>query len=405
MEQIKPRPKGTAHVRQSKFRHLFGTPGQTQDCTFGVNLGSVQVESIPLRVNSHLFAAPWNVSGCVVVLPISFKGSLCPEQPLIIHDEKSVNDFNFNPFDDQLLATACSDGTVSLWRIPDGGLTGNLSNPERSLEASDKRLLNVYFHPLASDVLATIDAGKTIKLFDLEGGQERFTFPNVHKAIPTNLSWNALGNLCATCCKDKILRVFDPRANRCVGETPDHPGTKGSHVLWLGRKDRLLTIGFGKNSERQMALYDPRNLGTRLSLQTIDNASSSLMTFYDNDNGIIFLGGKGDGNIRYYEVTDEEPFLFFLNEFKSKDPQSGLAVFPKQCCDVMKCEIMRFLKITPQGTVFPIRFEVPRVENVYFQEDIFPDTWDGKPSMRSSEWFSGVNKEAQLVSLNPEKQK
>jgi len=131
--------------------------------------------------------------------------------------------------------------------------------------------------------------------------------------------------------------------------------------------------------------------------------TSTLMPFADQDNNLIFLAGKGDGNIRFYEITNEDPYIHYLSEFKSKDPQSGLAVLPKQSLDVMKCEIMKFLKLTPNGNVVSIRFEVPRTDNQFFQEDIFPDTFDGKPSMTAAEWFGGANTPANLVSLDPGK--
>ena len=35
----------------------------------------------------------------------------------------------------------------------------------------------------------------------------------------------------------------------------------------------------------------------------------------------MYLAGKGDGNIRYYEVVDEAPYVHFLNQFLSGNPQ------------------------------------------------------------------------------------
>jgi len=270
------------------------------------------------------------------------------------------------------------------------------------ITASDKRVLIVDFHPLASDIMVTADASKVVKIFDIESSQEKFTLPDVHKGLLTNFSWNGDGSLLATSCKDKMLRIFDPRAGNSVGETQDHPGAKGNRVVWLGRRDMIFSVGFGKGSERQYALYDPRNLGSRLVLQNIDSSSSTLMPFYDNDLGILYLGGKGDGNIRYYEVTDEEPYVHFLSEYKAKDPQSGLASLPKQSCDVMKCEVMKMLKLTPSGNVIPLRFEVPRKENAFFQDDLYPDTFDGKASMTSEDWIGGATTGGNLISLNPE---
>ncbi len=50
-----------------------------------------------------------------------------------------MNDFNFNPFNDNILATACQDGSLVLWSLPDGELTQNLTNPFKTIRASEKR--------------------------------------------------------------------------------------------------------------------------------------------------------------------------------------------------------------------------------------------------------------------------
>lgn len=39
-----------------------------------------------------------------------------------------------------------------------------------------------------------------------------------------------------------------------------------------------------------------------------------------------------------------------------------------------------------------------------FQDDIFPDTFDGNASMSASEWLGGANKPGAKKSLNPDKQ-
>ena len=35
-------------------------------------------------------------------------------------------------------------------------------------------------------------------------------------------------------------------------------------------------------------------------------------------------GPQGDGNIRYYEISTEKPYLSYLMEFRSPAPQKGL---------------------------------------------------------------------------------
>eukprot|EP01118_Nematostelium_gracile_P013716 TRINITY_DN5211_c0_g1_i3.p1 TRINITY_DN5211_c0_g1~~TRINITY_DN5211_c0_g1_i3.p1 ORF type:complete len:371 (-),score=111.83 TRINITY_DN5211_c0_g1_i3:9-1121(-) len=365
----------------------------------GLKVGSVQSESTVIKANSKFIAVPWGSAGCVGIVPTSQKGAIATEFPVIYHEENTVNDFEFHPFDDSLLVTATNNGAAAFWSIPEGGLTKDLTNPISTIEASDKRLLTLGFHPLAADTMVTVDAGKKVKIFDVSAQAERLCLPDVHKALLNNFCWNKTGDLLATEAKDKTLRIFDPRANACVAETIDHDGAKGGRVLWLTEKNLIFTVGFSKGTDRQIALYDPRNLATKLTLQKIDTASSTLLPFADQDNGIVFLGGKGDGNIRYYEVVDEAPYIHYLNEFKSKEPQSGLAALPRRCVDVKKCEILRLYKLTPNGCVIHIGFEVPRKENMFFQEDLYPPCHDGQASMSADDWFGGANTPANVVSM------
>nr|XP_014130105.1 coronin-2B-like [Zonotrichia albicollis] len=58
--------------------------------------------------------------------------------------------------------------------------------------------------------------------------------------------------------------------------------------------------------------------------EEIDGLSGLLFPFYDADTHMLYLAGKGDGNIRYYEIGSEKPYLSYLMEFRSPAPQKGL---------------------------------------------------------------------------------
>lgn len=72
---------------------------------------------------------------------------------------------------------------------------------------------------------------------------------------------------------------------------------------------------------------------------------------------------QGDSSIRYFEITDEAPFVHYLNTFSTKEPQRGMGYMPKRGLDVNKCEIARYrplldLVLFPRTvfTVCPITF-------------------------------------------------
>jgi len=122
------------------------------------------------------------------------------------------------------------------------------------------------------------------------------------------------------------------------------------------------------------------------------------MPFFDIDNNILYLGGKGDGNIRYYEVVDEAPYIHYLTEFKTNTPQRGLCLVPKRALSVSECEIARILKLGVK-TIEPISFQVPRKSDV-FQDDLYPDCFSGDPSLSASEWIGGKDADPKTVSLS-----
>jgi len=75
----------------------------------------------------------------------------------------------------------------------------------------------------------------------------------------------------------------------------------------------------------------------------------------------------------------------------------------KRACDVWKCEVNRFFKLT-KNSIIPISFVVPRKSGgEVFQEDIYPDCYAGKPALSADEWLNGDNKDPISTSMDPEK--
>lgn len=52
---------------------------------------------------------------------------------------------------------------------------------------------------------------------------------------------------------------------------------------------------------------------------------------------------QGDSIIRYYEVTDEAPYVHFLTLFQSNAPQRGIGFMPKRGLNVNNNEIARLV--------------------------------------------------------------
>lgn len=129
----------------------------------------------------------------------------------------------------------------------------------------------------------------------------------------------------------------------------------------------------------------------------MDTSNGVLLPFYDPDTNIVYLCGKGDSSIRYFEITDEAPYVHYLNTFSTKEPQRGMGYMPKRGLDVNKCEIARFYKLHERKCE-PIIMTVPRKSDL-FQDDLYPDTAGPDPALEAEEWFAGKNGNPILISL------
>ncbi|CAO0791102.1 unnamed protein product [Mucor circinelloides] len=282
-----------------------------------------------------------------------------------------------------------------IWNIPEEYAENQEEvTPVLKLSGHGRKVGHVLFHPVAENVLASASTDLTIKLWDIEKGIEKQEITG-HGEIIQSMAWNYNGSLLATTCRDKKLRVFDVRANEIVQEGPGHQGIKGSRVVWLGDTDRLATTGFSRMSDRQLNLWDSTNLAKPIKSEFIDTSSGVIMPFYDADNKMLYLAGKGDGNIRYYEYDNDA--LYLLSEFKAIEPQRGMGFLPKRGVHVNECEVARAYKV---GTTLiePISFTVPRKSDA-FQSDIFPPCASDEPALTADEWFEGKNANPKLIDL------
>ncbi|MBW02066.1 Coronin-1B, partial [Eschrichtius robustus] len=169
-------------------------------------------------------------------------------------------------------------------------------------------------------------------------------------------------------------------------------------IDWCPHNDEVIASGSEDCTVmRQLALWDPENFGEPMALQELDSSNGALLPFYDPDTSVVYVCGKGDSSIRYFEITDEPPYIHFLNTFTSKEPQRGMGSMPKRGLEVSKCEIARFYKLHERKCE-PIVMTVPRKSDL-FQDDLYPDTAGPEAALEAEEWVSGRDANPILISL------
>lgn len=132
----------------------------------------------------------------------------------------------------------------------------------------------------------------------------------------------------------------------------------------------------------------------------LDHAAGVIMPFFDPDTNVLYLTGKGDGNVRVFEVSSEADQVFPLTDFRSSVSAKGMAFVPKRGLNILNNETARLLKLTT-NSVEPLSFYVPR-KSEGFQEDLYPDSFAQIPSNTLDDWISGTKlKEPTLASMDP----
>jgi coronin-1B/1C/6 len=335
------------------------------------------------------------------IIPLSKHGRLVDvEKSAFVGHSAAVMDFEFNPFHDHIIASGSEDMTIKVWGIPEGGLTQAVKDPLVDINAHNKKVTLLRFHPTASNVLASVGGDQMVKLWDIEKAMEIGCLPDAHDQLIQDIVWDYHGDTYATSSKDKHVRIVDARTSTVAALIDTaHEGAKSTKLTFTGNLGKLVTIGFTRQSQRQFKIWDPRNTSTELKKVDVDQAAGVIMPFFDPDTGLLYLAGKGDGNIRYYELVNENPYVYTISETRSTVAAKGIAWVPKRGLNVLGCEIARLLKLTT-NSVEPLSFIVPRKSEA-FQEDLYPDTASIEPSHTADEWRAGSSKPPLLSSLNP----
>ncbi|XP_067411606.1 coronin-2B isoform X3 [Emydura macquarii macquarii] len=346
--------------RSSKFRNVYGKVANREHCFDGIPITKNVHDNHFCAVNAKFLAIVTESAGggSFLVIPLEQTGRIEPNFPKVCGHQGNVLDIKWNPFIENIIASCSEDTSVRIWEIPEGGLKRNMTEAVLELYGHSRRVGLVEWHPTTNNILFSAGYDYKVLIWNLDIG-EPVKMIDCHTDVILCMSFNTDGSLLSTTCKDKKLRVIEPRSGKVLQE----------------------------------------DLAMPLIEEEIDGLSGLLFPFYDADTHMLYLAGKGDGNIRYYEISTEKPYLNYLMEFRSPAPQKGLGVMPKHGLDVSACEVFRFYKlITLKGLIEPVSMIVPRRSETY-QEDIYPMTPGTEPALAPDEWLSGMNRDPILMSL------
>jgi coronin-1B/1C/6 len=283
--------------------------------------------------------------------------------------------------------------------IPDEGIKQNITEAVSSCDGHERKVNVLHWNPAASNILASASADLTLKIWDIEAQACLNTFSDFGD-VCQSFDWSPDGSQITTTAKDTTMRVFDPRVPGAVVKFAGFTGSKSSRALFRGDRNQVIAVGSSKQSARQYGLWDLKAPEKPLTLVDIDTSAGVLIPMYDHDNGVLYVAGKGDGNIRYFEIVDSEPYVHYLSEFRDNSSQKGIAWAPKRAVDTTKCEVAVAYRLM-KDKMIPISFQVPRKSADTFQKDLYPDCYAGVPALSGKDWAAGKNATPARRSMKP----
>lgn len=385
-------------VRSSRFRHVFGQPMKKALTYENVRVSSSSWDTCYCSVSGTFVAliVECGGGGGFIVFPINQYGRLTPDAPIVGGHKGAVLDIAWNPFNDNVIASASEDCLVKVWEIPDGGLVRTMHESVVDLEYHQRRVGFVVWHPTANNVLLSCGSDNVMVVWNVATAEPLVIIKTVTEQVSSACwSWNGSELLISS--RDKMLRILDARTGEIKEEAPGHEGSKTCKAIFM-KDGSVLTTGFSKMSGRQYALRHRGKLGQPVVQESIDKSNGTMFLLYDPDTNLVYFCGKGDSVIRYFEYTDEHPYLHYISTFQASEPQRAIAMLPKRVCDVKSCEIARIFRATSNGVVAVHPFIVPR-KSEQFQEDLYPDTFSDTPALTAEEWMEGKDADPILVSM------
>uniref|UniRef100_A0ABD2XMF9 Coronin n=1 Tax=Trichogramma kaykai TaxID=54128 RepID=A0ABD2XMF9_9HYME len=385
-------------VRSSKFRHVYGTPLKREQCYDNIRVSKSSWDSTFCAVNPKFLAIIVESAGggAFIVLPHNKVGRIPADHPLVGGHKGPVLDIAWCPHNDNVIASGSEDCVVKVWQIPDGGISRTLTESVVDLQLHQRRVGLVLWHPTALNVLLTAGSDNLVIIWNV-GTADAMIKIDCHPDVVYSACWNWDGSRLVTTCKDKKIRIIEPRTGNVLEEAVAHEGSKATRAIFL-RGGLIFTTGFSKMSERQYSLRAPDMLAEPITMLELDTSNGVMFPLYDPDTNLVYLCGKGDSVIRYFEITPEPPFVHYINTFQTPDPQRGIGMMPKRGCDVNSCEISRFYRLNNSGFCQVVSMTVPRKSEL-FQEDLYPDTPGDTAAITAEEWEAGQDAEPIFISL------
>ena len=390
-------------MSSSKFKNALGADRKEKftDCS----VSTVSTEGRLIAVNSNFLAMSWSNMGEIVVVDSSTPFRIKRDQPRIKGRRAQILDLEFSPFSSDLLACSYDDCSVCLWKIPEGGLKGHMTQEVQTFQKHTKKVPFVNFNPVASDVICSAASLGEIFIWNAIKGETYVELKADDN--PTLVQWSPNGVLLGATTKNKMINIFDPRTNKMILKQQINEAFQSAKFTWTDN-DTFVTTSWTKTGAKTLKLWDVRKVKEDLSSKgevtsiQIDTSKTVTTPFADKESKLIYCVGKGEASTHIFDYNNGK-FVKGIN-FASAEPSICSVMFERKCLDYNALEVDRFARYVNSGKVYYISFTIPR-RNQIFDPSLYPPVECGEPALTYNQWIGGKTAEPVKKEINTIKNK
>lgn len=379
--------------KRSVYR--FANVGAGQKKWDDVEVTTEMYESYFASVSNKFIAVALRSSGgagCAGVYDLTKPGRHTVDFPKITGHVGAIVDLQFAPYDDNLLVTIGETGSVLSWRIPDGGLTGDLSVPEQEFKAHTKRVSCIEFHPSCREIFATCSFDKTLIIWRTNAPDPVLQV-RLDDHVPLNFSWSWDGRSIAVLTKENIILSVD-HFTGAIAKSVNLSDTvfKMSRIISCGSTGHFCISGFSAASSRQINFVNTEF--SSVSTFDIPHSSSILLPFWDENSKICSLLGRGSSELYTYSYDTAAAKFEQCFKLLIDTPCKSYAMLPTRNVNAKASEVLRVFGLGKKAVLSYSIFVQAKKEYMYQYYNTCIST---SPSVALEEFLRGESRPPTLI--------
>lgn len=431
-------------LQRTIYQHTTGVePGHNKETfTYQLRPGPLLPLGRSLIANDKFWAIPWSASGSytVYVRHATTVGRVPDKITGIRGTCHSLQSLDISTVEQNKIATVGDDGIVKVFKLPTEDvwqvgkeLPSDLHTADWEfpiLPPGEGRTGLIKFSPYVEGVLFAVaynpaSGQDEVNLLCVKDGSEGDNLSQTYNGLlndrVSDLDFSPDGSTIAVSGRDNSVTLVSMPSGRIVNAFYPPQRSKELQVRFVD-KDHILTIGYTRGSDRSISLIrfadvpagtvGAPSTATVLKTVTVHN-TAPMVPYYDIAAGLLVIANLGASSYNLFRVNVmEQPFIDPLSVFGSKSDILGSAFIHKSFVNVGEVEVLRSIKYSKSGEIWPVSWRVPRKRKEFFQDDLYESGCPKFASLTSADkYFSGsferevvagTAKTLEFVSLQPE---